>query len=263
MKLRNEVSICVWGTALLIVSIWLLPPFGSTCHASDHYNLEEGIPVEVEDSLPTAYLNREIQAYFRWERTDDDEDRFKAATILEYGVMRNAQVELEVPFVWGEAVEEEGIGDVQLAALYSFNQETLWIPGLALKGVLEFPTNEDSRGVDTTLKLILSKTLGRSTLWNRLHINASWKHNSGAQKDEREDYYVAVAGWDVRVGPETLLIVDFVREQEKEKGKEANIVETGLRYQLTPLTVLAAGVGAGIGDESPEVRTTIGFQHSF
>jgi hypothetical protein len=31
----------------------------------------------------------------------------------------------------------------------------------------------------------------------------------------------------------------------------------------TPLTVIAWGVGAGIGEDSPDFRATIGFQHSF
>ncbi|MFP5212600.1 MAG: transporter [Acidobacteriota bacterium] len=248
--------------ALFLVGLLALPSYPVL--ASDHYNLEEGLPVEVEDSIPTAYLNREIQGFFRWERTGDDKDRFQASTILEYGFMRNAQAELEIPFLWGDGTrKEEGLGDVSLSGLYNFNQETPWIPGVALKGSLDLPTDEKSAGVDTTLKLIASKTLGRSTLWNRLHLNASWKHNNEAKDDEREDYYVAVVGWDVRVGPDSILIIDFIREQQEEKNKESNIVETGLRYQLTPLTVLAAGVGAGIGDDSPEVRTTLAFQHSF
>jgi hypothetical protein len=35
-----------------------------------------------------------------------------------------------------------------------------------------------------------------------------------------------------------------------------------VRYQLTPQTVLVAGAGAGLGEESPEARATVGFQHS-
>jgi hypothetical protein len=32
---------------------------------------------------------------------------------------------------------------------------------------------------------------------------------------------------------------------------------------LTPLALVGIGIGAGIGDESPDVRATIAFQHSF
>lgn len=255
----NTLSLLLVAVGLSML-VWLFP---SEALASDHYNLEEGIPTELEDSIPTAYRNREIQGYFRWEHVREDENELRAATILEYGIWRNTEVALEVPFMWGSAVDEDGIGDVGIHALYNFNQETAWIPAFALTGALEFPTADDSEGVDTTLKLILSKTLGRSTLWNRLHLNLAWKHNSEAEADEREDYYMAVVGWDVRVGPDTLLIIDFVREEEKKENEEANIIEAGIRYQLTPLTLLAAGAGAGIEEESPDVRVALGFQHSF
>jgi hypothetical protein len=43
----------------------------------------------------------------------------------------------------------------------------------------------------------------------------------------------------------------------------ANILEVGVRRQVTPLTVLAMGVGTGIGPDSPDVRVTLAFQHTF
>jgi hypothetical protein len=60
-----------------------------------------------------------------------------------------------------------------------------------------------------------------------------------------------------------MLVTDFVREQEREKDKTANILEAGIRRQLDPLTVLAIGVGAGIGPDSPDIRVTGAFQRSF
>ncbi len=53
-----------------------------------------------------------------------------------------------------------------------------------------------------------------------------------------------------------------MREQEKEEDIDINLVEAGLRYQLTPLTVIAAGVGVGVGEDSPDLRVTLAFQHS-
>jgi len=247
--------------AVLVVAAF---PMGdlSLALAADHMNLEEGIPVEIEDALPTAYRNIEIQGLFHWDREYNGDDRFTSEARLELGPFRNTQLEIDVPFLWGDAVEEDGLGAVRLGALYNFNQETLLVPAFALAGDLELPTNDESEGVDTTLKFILTKTIGRSSVLQRIHVNGSWKHNSEAEGDEREDYYVAVAGYDVRVTPDTMLIIDFVREQDEMKDEEASIVEVGLRYQLTPLTVLALGAGAGIGDESPDVRVMVGFQHS-
>lgn len=96
-----------------------------------------------------------------------------------------------------------------------------------------------------------------------MHLNVSWKHNAKATPDEREDYYVAVAGYSRRITPDTMLVTDVVREEEKEAGRTANLVDLGVRHQMTPLTVVAAGAGAGLGDESPGFRLSLAFQHLF
>lgn len=74
---------------------------------------------------------------------------------------------------------------------------------------------------------------------------------------------MAILGYSRRLDADTILVADFVREQKREKNVEANIVEVGIRRQITPLTVLSFGLGAGTGDESPEFRATAGFQRSF
>ena len=73
----------------------------------------------------------------------------------------------------------------------------------------------------------------------------------------------ALSVMDRLICPDTVLVLDFVREQEKEEDQDSNLVEAGIRYQLTPLAVLTAGVAAGIGEDSPDFRTIMGFQKSF
>ena len=90
-------------------------------------------------------------------------------------------------------------------------------------------------------------------------MNAAWTNNAEAEDDERDDMYKFVIGYDRRLNADTVLILDYVREQEKEKNEEINLVEAGIRCQLTPLTVIAAGAGAGIGEDSPDFRITLAF----
>ena len=96
-----------------------------------------------------------------------------------------------------------------------------------------------------------------------MHLNVAWKHNAGARSEQRDDLYHVVFGYSRRLGADTVIIADFIREQEIERKHEANIFELGVRRQLTPLTVLSAGVGAGVGDESPNFRAMFGIQRSF
>ncbi|EKD39267.1 MAG: hypothetical protein ACD_75C00458G0002, partial [uncultured bacterium] len=241
-------SIIVIG--IVAVSSTLSVP---SAYGADHYNLEPGIPVQLEDSLPTPYRNREIQGLFRWEQADDGDDLFLLAPRLEYGLLPNGQMAIDVPFEFGSAVEEEGLGDIKADLLYNFNQESVIFPALSLASAIAFPTSDDSDGIETKLTFIASKTVGRSR-WQRIHLNASWHFNDDSDDEKRRNYYSGIIGYDVVIIPDLLLVLDFIREQQEKENHEANIFEAGLRYQLTPLTVLALGTGAGIGDESPDFR---------
>jgi hypothetical protein len=107
----------------------------------------------------------------------------------------------------------------------------------------------------------MTKSITKTGL-DRIHLNLAWKHNAGAGAEQRDDLYRAILGYSRRLGADTTIVVDFVREQEIEKRHEANIFEVGIRRQITPLTLVAVGLGAGIGDESPPFRATFGFQRS-
>lgn len=229
--------------------------------ASDHFNLEEGLPTELEDAYPVGYRGREIQSAVRYDRTRADENQLLLEPRLEFGVAPNTQVTLRVPFYVGNG-DRTGSGNIGLGALYNFNTEGLVLPALAIAGEGEIPTGKDSRGFDTALKLILTKSVSQSGL-DRVHLNVAWHHNAGNDELEREHRYEAVVGYSRRINADWALVANFVREQEHHRGENSNVVELGTRWQVTPLSVLSFGAGAGIGEESPVARVTIGLQKSF
>ncbi|HLE01778.1 MAG TPA: meta-pathway of phenol degradation [Bdellovibrionota bacterium] len=229
--------------------------------AGDHTNLEEGVPVRIEDAYPIGYEGREVLVYSSYERTGDGEDRFELTPRLEYGFAHNWQAEFEAPFIFG-GTDKTTSGNVDLSLMYNFNTELLWVPAISLKGTAEVPSGIDSAGVDTRAALILTKTLSRSTFFHRLHLNLEWRHNSSPSSEEREDRYVAGLGYQVRLGPNNQLLADVFREQDLKKNKNHNVAEIGLRHQWDPLTVLALGVGAGFADQSPDFRITLGLQRA-
>lgn len=243
--------------ALVFAALWQSP---RPAAAADHDNLEEGLPVQVEDAYPIEYRGRELQLPVSYDRTDEHDDRVTLEPRLEVGFARNWQGKVFVPVYTGSA-DRTGSGNVGAEALYNFNTESLRLPAFALSGRVLTPTGKDSNGIDSTLKLLATKSLTRTGL-DRLHLNASYSHKFEEADDERRDRYSAIVGYSRRAGPDTLLVADFIREQELERDKESNIVELGVREQLDPLSVLSLGVGAGIGDDSPELRVVLGIQRS-
>lgn len=249
----------------LILGLCLLPSLqrgAPSVHAADHMNLEEGLPTQVEDAYPIPYLGREIQGFARYERTDDGkDDRAALDPRVEVGIAPNWQATLSTSLLFGSA-DRTGGRNTNLGALYNFNTESLRVPAFALAAQAAFPTGINSNGVDTTLKFIATKTLGSYSL-QRIHLNAAWLHNAGRRMGERSDRYSLVFGYNRALTADLIFVTDYVREQEREREKTADILEAGIRYQLTPLTVLAAGAGVGIGEDSPEARLTVGFQYAF
>ena len=234
----------------------------SGAHASDHINLEPGLPLEVEDAYPTGYLNREFQLSGRYERTAGGKNQYRVDPRLEYGFARNWQARINVPFTLGSG-DKRGSGDVSAELFYNFNTEGLKLPAFAASVGATAPTGRDSSGLDTSFKLIATKSLGYAEKLQRVHLNFTYFNNASARADERSNRYAAVAGYSQRMGPQMILLADYVRQQEKQRGMTSNIFEVGLRYQKTPLTVLSFGLGAGLTSQSPDFRATLGLQRSF
>lgn len=230
--------------------------------AADHRNLDEGLPVETTDAYPIPYLSREIQAVFNYDRGHEGIDSFTTVPRLEFGFPRNGQISIEVPVLFGE-IEPDDIRETRLEWLYNFNQETLFLPAFAITGAIDLPTGDTSHGVDPVVKFIISKTLSRSSLFHRLHVNLAYQFNDDEQSQERSGWYKTSIGYSARLNNETLFIADYVREERREEDVEFNLIEFGVRYQLTPLTVISGGLGFGVGDESPDVRAVLGFQYTY
>ena len=245
------------GRALLA---FLLIAVASPATAVDHSNLEEGLPVEVEDAFPIGFRGRELQLSTRYERTDDDKNRFRIEPRLEVGVFRNAQVRVLAPFLLGSA-DKTGSGDVAGEAFYNFNQETIVLPAFSTAVQARFPTGRDRKGVEFQVKGILSKTIPGTSRFQRVHANVTWTGNASAGDEMRDSRWKGVLGYQLRVTSDWMLVADVLREEEREKGKASNIAELGFRVPLTPLIVLSAGVGAGFLDESPPFRATVGLQY--
>jgi hypothetical protein len=246
---------------ILFVCPALLVLLAASTRAADHHNLEEGLPTEIEDAYPVGFRGREVQAAFRYERTDDNEDRFVIDPRVEVGFAPNWQAKVSVPFFLGSADRTDS-GNVGLEAFYNFNVEGLVLPAFALSGRTDFPTGKDSAGLDTTLKAIMTKSISKTGL-DRIHLNLAWKHNAGSRHGQRDDLYRLVVGYSRRLDADTTVMVDFIREQEVEDDHEANLFELGVRRQITPRILVGLGVGAGVGDESPKFRTTLALQKSF
>lgn len=146
--------------------------FRAAAAQSSYYNLDSGRPVRVDDALPTARGELEIQLLpLRGERLGDGTERFRVEPKVSYGVLPMTEIELRVPVVHVQGPTSPatiGIASAGIGALHAFNVETGW-PAFALAaeavlsvGSLSAPTGSYS------VKGLLTKTLR----FGRIHLNA-------------------------------------------------------------------------------------------
>lgn len=229
--------------------------------AHDHLNLEHGVPLEIEDAYVTPYMNREFHTYMTYDRLPENKDKFLLVPRLELGLFRNFQFELASPFEFGDRDKKQS-RNIELDGLYNFNMETRYLPGISLGGGLYLPTGEGRKGYDTHVKLNLTKTLPIPVSFHRVHVNLDLTQNAEARSSERNNAFKYIIGYQIRLGTDDFIVADYFYEEQLEKKMESQMVEVGWRHQYNPLTVIATGVGAGLTDESPDIRFNISFQRA-
>lgn len=235
---------------------------------SDQLNLEENQGTRMEDAYPTKFLNREIQLYSYYRLDSEEKNEILLTPTFEYGIFRNAELELSAPFKMGNA-DKANSGDIRLGLLYNLNTENIFMPAFAVVGKAIFPTGIESSGFDYSFKGIFSKSIFRSIL-GRIHFNFEYIINqdpkkepaNGEIKTERDQRFILIAGYSGRLGRSSVILVNYVYEEKRLITKEQQVIELGWRKQLAPRTVISAGAGFGISTDAPKFQINIGFQRN-
>ncbi len=238
----------------------------SRAFATDHFNLESGIPTTVEDIEPTDTGNVELQGFGRYLRFRGAEDRGESEPRIAWGVMRNTQLELSTPLSMGPG-SEGGNGDVELSVLRKLweDRAKTWTPGAALEADVRFPTGVERRGfrngIDAGLGVLMKKDAGPHSF----HFNAGldWTADRSEEEALRRVAFNVVLGHDAPLAGWVILVSDVVWRQADEKAAEDLwLFETGVRAQLAPSLIGAVGAGVGLntGREVPIFTITAGLQ---
>jgi hypothetical protein len=245
--------------------------------AADHSNLEEGLPITIEDAYPIKENGLEVQSYFQYNRIRNDPrglSSLMAVPRLEWGAFKNFQLSVEAPYRVGTASDTDQ-GAFRAQGFYNVNQEDLVLPAMAVAFGVNTPYGRMAGGTETELKFLATKSLGTpdpeglspySYVPRQIHFNASWFHNydpiTGRDAERRDRYRVGVA-YSQPVSNDVVLVADVYRETDRERGRAVNLAEIGARYIVTPQTLLVGAVGVGFGgDRRQDFRVTAGLQHS-
>lgn len=251
---------------LLVLALMLTT--GAVQAQSDFMNLENNFGVRLEDAYATGYRNREAQTYVRYERDAKGRNTTLLVPAMEIGPFRNTQFSVAVPIRTGNG-DRTGSGNIEVSGLYNFNTEGLYLPAVSLAAQADIPTGLESSGLDYTLRFAATKTITRMRP-TRIHANVRYTRNAQPSTSregnelmtERAERWVGIVGISTRLAPQTLIVVDFIREQFRPAGEMGSSVELGFRRQMNPRLVMSLGGTAGLGEQAPSFRANVGLQQA-
>lgn len=236
--------------------------------ALDHDNLDPNRPVQMEDAyaIPQGEIGLENGVRVNDRRTGRTRIAFQPQII--YGVLRNTQLEIQSDLLTEPhtVAGANKSGDLRVGVLYNFNTETLMLPAFAVRLEADMPTGVNSRGVDTEVTGILTRSFGRL----RVHMNTGYTILGAPRGRERNGMYRFVGALSYPIGypyrfRETLIVDVYTRQSNYINQRNNTGVEVGIRHQLSSRVVLDGGVGTefiGPSDRSAfngTVGLSIGF----
>lgn len=238
----------------------------SPAFATDHFNLESGIPTTLEDIEPVERGSVELQAFGRYLRMRGGKNVGEAEPRLAWGIFEKTQLEVATPLLLGEGAAN-GNGDAQISVLRKLwdDRARAWRPGLAFEAEVRLPTGVQGRGfknrVDAGLTAVLKKDVGPHSF----HLNAGfeWTGDKSEEGNLRRLVPSVVVGHDAPLTERVILVSDVVWRLADENGEaQVWVFETGVRAQVSRSLIGAIGVSAGLnrGGDTPVFSLTAGFQ---
>ena len=252
-------------SAIVAVGLLLMP---LPVLALDHDNLDPNRPIGMEDAyaIPKGEIGMEGGVRFNDRREGRTRVKFHPQII--YGAFENTQIEIQGDLMSDPhtLVGAAKSGDLHLGVLYNFNTETISLPAFAARVEVDLPTGVNSKGVDTQMTGILTRSFGRL----RVHLNAGYTVLGSPQGQERSGAYRAVAAVSYPLGyptsfRDTLIASLYTRESDLRGQRNHSGVEIGLRHQLSSRLVLDGGLGTEFAGPSDRAALlgTIGLSVGF
>lgn len=218
----------------------------------------EPVSLEPSEALEPGQLEISEEGYYQQEH----HDQFTANTEMEYAFSERLGLRLAAPVEWASGEGSGDLGDLGLRLQLVLNPEATRWPVATLSAEALIPTGDESDALGGELQLRLTKSIDTAGQ-HALHLDFAGGKPTNSDEDVRDLYYKVVAGYTFAASESTTLYADFVREQLERYGQNSNSLEVGIRQQLNDSTALTLGVGAGLGEESPDWAVNAGLELRF
>ncbi|MCA3414840.1 MAG: hypothetical protein INF84_09570 [Roseomonas sp.] len=240
---------------LLVIALPTLPAHGET-----EALMED--PFGIIGVTPTAAGGQTLSLGLGYSRAREGANRnlYGGALEAEAGLVRGLDLRFAQAIEYGPAAPYPADdakrvwgGLSQLGLRWQILEEDGWRPAMGVFGALRTAYGETS-GPSQSGQIVglLSKTLIEGPRPLALSFNAGWSELFNAAPGERAGRYEFAAGLTQSIGQDTSLGFSYLRNQQDRGEQDQNILAAGIWHRLGRAgPIMAAGAGAGIGDDSP------------
>lgn len=237
--------------------------------ATDHTNLERGIPTSLEDIEPIERGDVQVQITGRYLRLAGKRNTGEMEPRLIWGAFEKTQLVIATPLLLGQP-EAPGNGDILVSALrklWDDSPERLW-PGVAFVVDVRLPTGEERAGFHSGVNVELTAVLKKDVGQHSFHMNIAheWVAAHSTEEQFQQSIWSVIAGHDVPLTDRMVIVTDVLwRQADIRHTTDIVLFEAGIRIGLSERLVAGMGIGAGLnrGPETPHATTTAGLQFSF
>lgn len=229
--------------SIATVGVVLMP---ALVHALDHDNLDPNRPIAIEDAYVIPKGEIGVEGGVTFNERKEGKGRFGFQPQIIYGAFENMQLEIMTGFVTEPTtvVGDDKSGDLSVGVLYNLNTETINLPAFAVRAEVGFPTGVNSKGVDTELTGVMTRSFGR---W-RTHVNVGYTFLGSPQGQERSGTYRVVAAVSYPLGyptsfRDTIIANVFTRQSDLVGQRNPTGIGIGLRHQVSSRVVFDTGLG--------------------
>lgn len=243
---------------MLVMLIFALPALPA--HGETDPLMED--PFGIIGVAPTPVGGQTLSLGLDYARARDGANRGLSSGALEAeaGLVRGLDLRFAQSAAYGPATPYPADdakrlwgGLSQLGLRWQFLEEDGWHPALGIVGALGTAYGETS-GPSQSGQIVglLSKTLIEGPRPLALSLNAGWSELFNAAPGERAGRYEFAAGFTQNLAQNTSLGISYLRNQQDRGEQDENTIAAGLWHRLGSAgPIMAAGAGAGIGDDSP------------
>lgn len=219
-------------------------------------------PVGVLGVTPVSPGGFTVTLGAAWERarSGSQRDSFGGGLEAEAGLVRGLDLRFQQFGLYGraapyndEATAPSWGGETRLGLRWQILEEGEWLPAFGVFGAVSTAYGRSRPATDLEATALFGKTLLGGARPVALLVNAGWAERLNPEPGERPGRYQLSAGIAHALALNTSVALSVERNQQDRGDQDQTLVQAGLWHRLGSGPILGAGIGFGIGRDSPSL----------